>query len=102
MIIANKTLLIGLGIAAGALVAFVVYKGGIRGAAQAAGAGAVDAVDGLIGGAVQGAGTIVGIPLTDEQKCMAAMESGDYMDVSLYCPASTFIKFVANGGKVPQ
>lgn len=98
----DKTILIGAGIAAGAVVALVVAKGGIKQAGAAVGAAAVDAVDGVIGGAVQGAGSIAGVPLTDAEKCRVAMSSGNYMDASLFCPASTFLKFVVNGGKPPQ
>lgn len=97
----DKTLLIGAGIAAGAAVALVVAKGGIKGAGAAVGVAAVDAVDGVLGGAVQGAGSVAGVPLTDADKCREAMASGSYMDASLYCPAPTFLKFVVNGGKVP-
>lgn len=97
----NKALLIGACIALGALVVFVIAKGGLSKAAAAVGTAAVGAADGAAGGVVQGIGATIGVPMTDEQKCQAAMASGNYTDASFYCPAPTFLKFVASGG-VPQ
>ena len=53
----------------------------------------VEAVGGVATGIVQGVGTTVGIPLTDEQKCANAMANRDSLDVSLYCPLSTWLAY---------
>jgi hypothetical protein len=97
----EKLILAGAGIVAGAAVAYVVASGGVKNAARNLGIGTASAVDGAASGVVVGAGSVLGLPDTDAAKCQAAMESGNYMDASLFCPAPTFLKFVANGGKVP-
>jgi hypothetical protein len=80
-------------IAAGAVALAVAYTWatGTRNAGQQIGAGAVDLADGIIGGAVTGAGQIVGIPATNMTECERAIAEGRTWDASLMCPAGRFI-----------
>lgn len=93
----DRTLLIGAGIAAGALVAFVVASGGVKGAARAVGSTAVGAVDAAAGGAIEGVGVIIGVPMTDEARGRAAAAAGDWYEASKYLPATMFLRWVATG-----
>jgi hypothetical protein len=86
------------------ILAYVVYKKGIGASAAAVGAGAGSAVVGLANGVATGTvnaiGGIVGVPATDAQKCAAAIagdpnNASDRWNASLYCPATTFLKFIA-------
>jgi len=97
MIASEKTLVIGVGVLAGALVAFVVAKGGFQQAARSVGQTVVEATTGAAAGAVEGIGQVVGIPLTDEQKGRAAAAAGDWWNASLYLPAPMFLRWVATG-----
>lgn len=44
-------------------------------------------------GAVIGAGKVIGIPETDEQKCRSALCEGRTLDASFFCPAGTFLSW---------
>lgn len=81
----------GWALGAAALVALglgvYVAKKGVAGAV----AGAVGAAGDAAAGAVIGIGQVFGIPATDEDKCQAAIASGDRWRQSLDCPAGTFI-----------
>lgn len=61
------------------------------------GKGAVDAVTGTAGGIVAGAGTVVGIPLTNAQECARCKAIRDYFGVSKFCSASDFLSWVVTG-----
>lgn len=97
MIASDKALLIGGGIAFAALVLYIIAAGGFRNAGRGAGKAAVGAADGAAAGVVVGAGSIMGIPDTDMDKCRAAMAAGDTFDASLYCPAPVFLKYITTG-----
>lgn len=76
-----------------AALAFVAWRGaGATG--QAIGGAAVDLADGVLGGVVQGAGQIVGIPPTNLTECEKAKAEGRTWDASFACPAADFLKYV--------
>jgi hypothetical protein len=62
-------------------------------AAASVGYGAA-ALDGLFSGAVVGVGQAVGIPATNADKCAAAKAAGKGLDVSLYCTAGDFWRWL--------
>lgn len=47
----------------------------------------------MTAGVVEGAATVVGIPLTNEEKCAKAMSERDSFGVSLYCSAGKFLGY---------
>lgn len=53
--------------------------------------GAVNAVSNAGVGVVEGVGSILGIPQTNDQKCKQAQAAGDYWSASKYCSAGQFI-----------
>lgn len=63
------------------------------GGARFLGSSAVGAAGDLAVGAVEGAGGIVGIPVTSADKCAKAIADRDYWGVSAHCPALTFLKY---------
>ena len=93
----DRALIIGAGIAAGALVALVVANGGFKGAGRSVGGAAVTVADGVVQGVVEGTGTLIGIPLTDEARGRAAAARGDWFEASKYLPAAMFLRWVATG-----
>ena len=58
--------------------------------------GVVNAADGLAAGAVKGVGALVGVPDTDPTLCAQAMAEGRTWDASKYCPAGTFLSYLAS------
>lgn len=83
-------------LAGGAVLVAVLYvstrpKGWASELAWTAGSTAVDMADGLIGGAVNGIGDLVGVPRTDMTACERALSEGRKWDASFACPASKFI-----------
>lgn len=70
-----------------AALAYVVWRGGIKGAAAGAASAAVDAASGV----VIGLGQSVGIPATDMTQCERDLAAGNTWDASFSCPAGTFI-----------
>lgn len=86
-----RALTIVAGVAVLALGLFVWRKGGVSNAAQAIGAGAVDAVQGAASGVVYGIGDAVGVPRTSESACAAALREGRTWDASFACPAGDFV-----------
>lgn len=91
VMLAVAALAVGVGV-------FVLTRKGV--AAQAGGS-LVRAADGFIGGAVQEAGAVFGIPKTDAQKCAEARARGDTWAASLYCPAGEFIGHLFSGKTEP-
>lgn len=84
-------------IATGALaVGFVAYKVYSMGIAKTASA-AVGAVGDLASGTVVGLGTVVGIPETDQTRCIRAKANGETFEASKYCAAGDFIAWVWAG-----
>lgn len=80
-----------------------------RDTAKAAAETVVNLAGGLVEGLVKGTGAVLGIPNTDADRCAAAVMAsnadpwslGKALDVSLYCPAGTFLKD-ALGDLVPS
>jgi hypothetical protein len=68
---------------------------GAAGVGQGIGGALVSGANGLIEGAVTGAGAIVGIPRTDPNKCAADRAAGRWWDASYSCPASTYLGNIA-------
>lgn len=79
----------GLGLLA---IAFIAIKG-IKGTAAAVGSAAVDVVDGVVTGTVEGIGGAVGIPKTNQTECQKAKAEGRTWDASFACPAGEFVKW---------
>ena len=80
-------------------------KGVAASAAAAITGAAVDAAGGAVAGVAQGLGKQVGIPLTDAEKCAAAMANRDSWNASLYCDLATYLKYEKDsifGGAVVQ
>ena len=67
---------------------------GAAGVGAAIGSAAVDAVDGVVSGAVVGVGQAVGIPATNQTACEKAKAEGRTWDASFACPAGDFLKYV--------
>lgn len=85
-------------VAAAAVGAYLLYKlaaVGVRGTTAAVTQGVLDAGAGV----VIGAGQAVGIPETDQDKCVDAIYAGRTWDASFACPAGTFIRYL--GGSLP-
>lgn len=80
----------------GALVWAATRKGGAQGLGESLGGAAVDLADGVVTGAVTGAGQLVGIPKTDQTACMQAKAEGRTWDASFACPAADFISYLWN------
>lgn len=70
---------------------------GARGVGEDIGGAAVDLVDGAVTGAVTGAGSLLGIPLTDAEKAAEARRNGDVWEASKYMPAGEFLAWLAAG-----
>lgn len=77
----------------GALALGIFYWITRKGNALAIGSAVSQAAVDMTSGVVEGAATIVGIPMTDEEKCADAINRRDALDVSLYCPLGTFLKY---------
>lgn len=75
------------GVAGAALVGYMLYRNGVRGAAS----GAVGAIGQAAVGAVEGIGSLVGIPRTNLTECERAKAEGRWLDASFSCPAANFI-----------
>lgn len=86
----NPRVLAGLALVAVAGVWYLSRRG-MAGTGQGIGASAVQFVDGVASGAVQGLGQLVGIPATNPTKCQADQAAGRWWDASFSCPAGTFI-----------
>ena len=93
----------------GAVLLAVAYFAlrGVKGAASDVGGAVVDMADGVFGGVVQGAGSVIGIPTTSESKCQQAIRefrAAPWYEqaligfkVSAYCPASDYLRFIGTG-----
>lgn len=44
-------------------------------------------------GAIQGAATVIGVPMTNAEKCQKAIADRDSWGVSEYCDLATFLKY---------
>lgn len=97
MISENKYLLIGVGVAAAALLYLIKKPGAAFSAGQAVGAAAVDAAEGVAVGVVGGVGGIIGLPLpsetiTDAEQCLIYLNENGYWAASAKCSAPAFIE----------
>jgi hypothetical protein len=86
------TLLTVGGVAVLAALAYAAWRGA-GGTGQQIGGAVVDLADGVIGGAVTGAGQIIGIPATNMTECERAKAEGRTWDASFACPAADFIRY---------
>lgn len=86
-------------VAAGAVVLAVAYRviANPGGTGARIGSAAVDLVDGVVGGVVNGAGELVGVPRTNETECERAMREGRTWDASFACPAKRFLSYLFGG-----
>lgn len=86
-----------------ALAAFALYAAsvGVDAAARNIARGLFGSLDDAFAGAVEGAGQVIGVPVTDAAKCKAAQAANSVFDASLYCDASEFLRWMA-GGNDPQ
>ena len=75
---------------------FWFYKRGASGVAKDTASASVEAIGGLVVGAVEGASKTVGIPNTDPDKCAAAQTEGRWWDASFDCAAPLFFKGAFN------
>lgn len=92
MMALQTKLIIGAGV--GLLAAFAwMARNGATGAGQAAGAAVVDLADGVLTGAVVGAGSLAGIPATNLTQCQKDKAAGNTWDASFSCPAKEFISY---------
>lgn len=104
-----NTILLIAGAGAVGLAAFYVYrKGGISNAAQALGAGAVQAADGVITGAVGQAGAAVGLPTpsqttTDPAVARWLIDQAGHFEASKWSSAPAYMKalFLPAGSGTP-
>jgi hypothetical protein len=87
----SYAILAGLGVL-GAVGLWLYVKG-----PKAAASAVVSAADQLAAGTIEGVGSVLGIPSTDEDKCAHAMADGSLKDASFYCPAPTFLRWVMSG-----
>ncbi len=85
-------------IAGGAVAAALLWASskGAKETGAAIGTAAVDLTNGIITGAVVGAGQVVGVPPTNQTKCERAKAEGRTWDASFDCPAGDFLKYVFN------
>lgn len=79
----------------GIAIAYYVAKNA-KAAGTAIGGAAVDFTDGVVSGAVNGVGSMVGVPMTNLTECQRAKIEGRTWDASFACPASDFLKYVFN------
>jgi hypothetical protein len=86
------------GIVAAGIAAYMVVvrlkKGGVAGATQSVVTAAAGAAADVAVGAVKGAGSILGIPDTDMEKCRADLAAGNWWDASFSCPLPVYAKAV--------
>lgn len=70
------------------------------GLASGLASGAVDAVHGAAVGAVEGIGSVFGIPQTSISQCDADLAAGRAWDASFSCPAARFVGGVFNSTNI--
>lgn len=90
----NKYMVIGVGLAALALVVLVKKKGAAAAVGEAVGGAAVEAVGGVVGGVATGIGDAIGVPRTNMTECEKAMAEGRTWDASFACPAADFLGYI--------
>lgn len=90
----NKFMVLGVGLAALALVILVKKKGAAAAVGEAVGGAAVEVVGGVVGGVATGIGDAVGVPRTNMTECEKAIAEGRTWDASFACPASDFLGYI--------
>lgn len=83
-------------IAAGGVAAALLWVkvNGAKSTGQALGSGAVNLIDGVIGGAVVEGAQLFGLPPTNESECTRAKREGRTWDASFACPATDFLSYL--------
>lgn len=89
------SLLIAGGVIGGALLYVRIV--GARNAGATVGGAVVDFADGVVGSAVIGLGSLVGIQPTNESECARAKREGRTWDASFACPAREFLEYLFEG-----
>lgn len=89
----QRFLVIGVGVAALALLIIVKKKGAAADAGAAVGSAVVDAAGGVVAGVAEGLGDQIGVPRTDMTECERAKAEGRKLDASFACPAGDFISY---------
>ena len=69
----------------------------VAGAAQSVVTGAAHVASQVVGGVVQGIGTIIGVPTTDEFKCLEALQENRGGAASVYCTVPVYADYFLNG-----
>jgi len=87
----NKFMLIGVAVAALAILVLVKKKGAAAGVGNDIGEAAVDLATGVVGGVALDLGDQIGLPRTNMTECEKALAEGRTWDASFACPASKFI-----------
>jgi len=77
----------------GALAIAAFYWLTRKGNALAIGSAVSRAAVDMTSGVIEGAATVIGVPMTNEEKCQLALKNRDSLDVSLYCDLGTFLKY---------
>jgi branched-subunit amino acid permease len=91
MLADNKYMLIGVAVAALALVVLVKKKGAAADVGLAVGEAAANLAGGVVGGVALGIGDQIGIPRTNMTQCEKDLADGKTWDASFSCPASTWL-----------
>lgn len=86
-------------VAAAGVAAFMIWmiNKGASNTGAAIGSAAVDMANGVVTGAVVGAGQIVGVPATNQTQCQQDMAAGKTWEASFSCPAGDFLKYAIFG-----
>ena len=74
--------------------ALYIASAGVRGAANTAARGSVNAVWGAMEGFIHGASDVVGIPTPERAACELAKAEGRTWDASWACPAGEFMQWI--------
>ena len=88
------------GLSAAAVVGLLIYSRRSSGnVGKDIGAGAVGLADNIFAGAVEGIGSLVGVPATNPDQCAADQVAGRTWDASFSCPAGDFLGYLFKPSK---
>ena len=90
----HKFMLIGVAVAALALLVLVKKKGAAAAVGAELGGAAVELVGGITSGAALTIGDAIGIPRTNQTECEKAIAEGRTWDASFACPAGDFLSSI--------
>lgn len=90
----NKFLLIGVAVAALALLVIVKKKGAAAAVGQNVGTAAAELAGGVVAGAAETIGDGLGVPRTNLTACEQAKADGRTLDASFACPAGDFLSYI--------